>query len=172
MISNQEWSLNRVSLNGSSTMIWKSFCCRRFVLKSMTMCSSMLIFSRDIYLGQSSPAKVQEIYYFSFSLICHLRLWSCLMAYGLTGKRSLDCSSCIRYNFSCWSSYIEVYNECLCFFQSWPDLRFISYVLWLHGALGRAYSVSYREMGQKWTIFLWVRIKLSINIFLILTLPS
>lgn len=42
------------------------------------------------------------------------------------------------------------------FFQSWLDLRFISHVLWLYGALSRPYSISYFKMGQKWTIFLWV----------------
>ena len=51
---------------------------------------------------------------------------------------------------------IEVYDECWSFFQSWSDLRFISYVLRLYCTLGGAHSIGDRKMGKKWKIFLWV----------------
>ena len=87
---------------------------------------------------------------FRLKVIC----WQC--PFVSRSRISVDNHRMVLFERKC-VAYCHLY---LFLFQSWPHIRLLPHVLWLHSTVGRPCCFSDRQMAYQWSVFLWVRLRL------------
>ena len=92
---------------------------------------------------------------FRLKLIC----WQCPFVSG--SRISVDNHRMVLFEWK----YVVFCNLYLFLFQSWPHIRLLPHVLWLHSIVGRPCCFSDCPMAYQWSVFLWVRLRLTAGLF-------